>query len=115
MAFKKWAWSKKKNKAVLLDAKGYTPQEIAPLCQVTPRTIRNWRKYKEYKEEKDTLSQIIGVAARAFRLRLANTVCRKIVEGEETDLTKKDLLEWLKYAKIETDDLELGLFDEEAE
>lgn len=97
-------WTEKTSKAAILLAEGKTEADTASEVGVTDRTIRNWKTEPEFSQEVDRLSYMVGIAARAERLRLANRIITKI--GAETN---KDLLDWLKYVQSETDGVKLDL------
>ena len=102
-------WSKKSNIAAVVLAEGFTQQEAADKADVTRRTVERWMSDISFRAEVDRLSQMIGVASRAERLRIAMRVVRQRVrEGEDID-TDKDLLDWLKFAQSETDGIKLDL------
>ncbi|MGB0383360.1 MAG: hypothetical protein ACPGWR_00930 [Ardenticatenaceae bacterium] len=79
---------------------------------VTPRTVRNWQKKSEYLEERDTLSLMVGVSNKSYRLRISQKIIRLIIENIESNFDPrlvKLLLEWLKYSQGETDGIKLDL------
>ena len=49
-----------------------------------------------------------GIAIKAERMRIAKRAVRQMVKGELVE-TKKDLLDWLKYAQMETEGIRLDL------
>ena len=51
---------------------------------------------------------MIDVASRAERLRIVMRVVRQKVRADGTPETKKDLLDWLKFAQSETTGFKLG-------
>lgn len=85
-------------------AEGYTIDETAQKCGVNSRTIDRWKTDIEFSAELDRLSLMVDIASRAYRLRLAKRIIRKL--GERTE---KDLLDWLKYAQSETDGIKLDI------
>lgn len=97
-------WNEKTSRAAVLLAEGKTVDEIAKDLGITDRTIYNWKNITEFSLEVDKLSHMVGIAARAERLRLANRVVAKL-DGK----TDKDLLDWLKYVQSETDGVKLDL------
>ena len=97
-------WTSTRSNAAIRLAEGYTQVEVAEEVGVSDRTIRSWLGNPEFAEEVDRLSLMVGIANKAFRLRLAKQVIRKL--GTET---KEDLLAWLKYAQGETDGIKLDL------
>lgn len=101
-------WTEKKGEAAMLLAQGYTQQQVAEMQGVTDRAIRLWLAEVEFSQEVDRLSLMIGVAARAERLRIAQRIVRdKMSHGILA--SDKDLLDWLKFAQSETDGIKLDL------
>lgn len=101
-------WSQKKGAVALALAEGYTQQEVAEREGVPDRTIRSWLAASEFSEEVDRLSLMMGIAARAERLRIAQRIVReKMSHGILA--SDKDLLDWLKFAQSETDGIKLDL------
>lgn len=92
----------------MLLAQGYTRKEVAKEADVSERTIYRWLDDVEFSAEVDRLSLMLGVAARAERLRIAQRAIRAKVREDKID-TEKDLLDWLKYAQSETDGVKLDL------
>lgn len=101
-------WTKEKGRAAVELAAGRTQGEVARLVGCSRRTVERWVALPEFAAEVDRLSVMIDVAARAARVRLAQSVVRsKIKDG--VPQTRKDLLDWLKFVQRETDGLNLGL------
>jgi hypothetical protein len=101
-------WTKQKNDIAIGLAQGQTQQELATEFGVDARTIRKWLAAPEFSQEVDRLSLMIGIANRAYRLRIAQRVVRQMTQGE-TIITEKDLLDWLKYVQSETEGIKLHL------
>lgn len=101
-------WDQKRSDAAVLLASGNTHQSVADQVKVSKRTITNWLQHVEFSAEVDRLSLMVGIASRAERLRIAMRVVRQSVR-EETIVTEKDLLDWLKFAQSETDGIKLDL------
>jgi len=97
-------WDENRSKAAISLAHGYTTDETAKECGVTPRTIYHWKNHPDFSAEVDRLSLMVDIASRAERLRVAIKMVRKI--GYETN---RDLLDWLKFAQSETDGVKLDL------
>jgi hypothetical protein len=110
-----WKWTSKKNQACAALASGATIKEAALIAGVKERTIYNWKNVPEFYEELNRLTLTTGIATRAERLRIAKRMIGKFEklqgENESIPLTKKDLLDWLKYVAEETDGLKLGVAD----
>jgi len=107
---KVWKWTPTREKAALLLASGYTWAETSKNADVAESTINRWMKVPEFFNEVDRLSHMVGVAARAERLRMVNRIVRQKTKEESGELiTEKDLLDWLKFAQSETDGANLDL------
>ena len=92
----------------MLLAQGYTRQQVADESGVSKTTLWRLLDVPEFSEEVDRLSLMMGIAARAERLRIAQRVVRQKVRDDGVD-TDRDLLDWLKYAQGETDGIKLDL------
>jgi len=97
-------WNEKRSKVAILLSAGYTGKEAAKKAGVGERTIYEWKTNEEFSAEVDRLSLMTDIAGRAERLRIAKRMVRK-----KDHKSKKDLLEWLKYAQSETDGVKLDL------
>jgi DNA-binding CsgD family transcriptional regulator len=99
--FPKTSLNERQEKAALLLAMGQTIDEAAKELGVSEKTIDNWKREVEFKTRLDEVSLTVGVALKAERLRMANRIARKLASKKTP--TRKDLLEWLKFAQSETD------------
>ena len=97
-------WKDKNSNAAILLSLGYTVEEVAKKAGVKARTIYRWKNDTEFSEEVDRLSLMTDISGRAERLRIAKRMIRH--KGYDS---KKDLLDWLKYAQGETDGVKLDL------
>jgi hypothetical protein len=97
-------WTKKRSEAAIMLSLGHTVEETAAKVKVAERTLYNWKGEDEFAEEVDRLSLMTDIAGRAERLRIAKRMIRNMGYN-----SKKDLLEWLKYAQSETDGVKLEL------
>lgn len=97
-------WNSSRNQAAILLSQGYTIEQTAQETGVAERTIYRWKNDPVFGEEVDRLSLMTDIASKGERLRLAKRMIRQI--GVET---KRDLLDWLKYAQSETDGVKLDL------
>jgi len=104
-------WTQKRRDAAIQLAEGKTQREILRNLGIARRTLCYWLEEREFKAEVDRLSQMVSIAGRAERLRIAMRAVRAKVNDEHID-TGKDLLDWLKFAKSETDGINLGLNEE---
>jgi hypothetical protein len=102
-------WTSTREKAAVALATGHTQLEVADIAGVADRTVRRWLDNPEFSAEVDRLSIMLGIAAKGYRMRIANRVIRQMVREGETVRTDKDLLDWLKYAQGETDGVKLDL------
>ena len=87
----------------LADGKPY--HEAAAESGVNKATVVRWMKVAEFAEEVDRLTLMTGIALKAERLRVAKRMIRN------AKWSKRDVLDWLKYAQGETDGLKLDLTD----
>lgn len=110
----KWKWTKRKNEACAMLAAGHTIKETAEKIKVDERTIYRWKNVPEFYRELNDLTLTTGLALKGERLRLAKRIVAEI-QGEakrnNEPVTRKDILDWLKYAAEETDGLKLGIAD----
>jgi len=104
-----YQWTPKKQQAAVLLAEGFTHQKVAERVGVTKRTITNWLGEMEFRKEVDTLSVMVSIAGRAERLRMAMRAFRQFVKDDGTITTERDALDWLKFARDETDGIKTGL------
>lgn len=100
-------WDEKKSNAAILLSQGHLIKEVAKASGVNEKTIDRWKRDMEFSKEVDRLSLMLDVAGRAERLRIAMRMVRKMMKKRNP--TKKDLLDWLKYAQGETDGVKLDL------
>jgi len=106
----KFEWTKARSELAILLADGYTIKEAAQKAKVAERTAYRWNSHPDFAMEVDRLSCMIGIASRAERLRIVRRVVRQRF-SEELVTTKRDLLDWLKFAAEETDEVKLNLAD----
>lgn len=100
-------WDEKKSKAAILMSQGYLIKEVAKTMGVNEKTIDRWKRDIEFSREVDRLSVMVDISGRAERLRIAMRMVRRAMKKRSP--TKKDLLDWLKYAQGETDGVKLDL------
>lgn len=103
-----FGWNEKTSEAAMLLAQGFTNREVSEKVNVSERTLYRWQTDIDFSAEVDRLSLMLGIAARAERLRMAQRVARQKTTGGTID-TDKDLLDWLKFAQSETDGIKLDL------
>jgi hypothetical protein len=101
-------WTRKREKAALALAQGYTCEEAAEIAGVARRTIHRWKNNLDFAAEIDRLTLLVGISSRGERLRICMRVVRERLSGEKID-TAKDLLDWLKFVQSETDGAKFDL------
>ena len=74
------------------------------MAGVNIRTIQRWLLLPEFSEEVDRLVFLTGIARKSERLKITKRIARNL-----GDTTEKDLLDWLKFARSETDGAKLDL------
>jgi predicted transcriptional regulator len=104
----RFEWTPKRTAAALALAHGRTREQTASEVGATRKTIYNWLQEPEFAAEVDRLSSMVGIAAKAERLRFAQRVVRQKVKGEIVE-TNRDLLDWLRFVQSETRDVKLDL------
>lgn len=100
-------WDEKKSNAAILLAQGYLIKEAAKAVGVNEKTIDRWKRDIEFSNEVDRLSLMLDISNRAERMRIAMRMVRKAMRKKTP--TRRDLLEWLKFAQGETDGVKLDL------
>jgi hypothetical protein len=100
-------WNEKKTNAAILLAQGYLIKEVAKSVDVNEKTIDRWKGDIEFSKEVDRLSLMLDISSRAERMRIAMRMVRKALKKKTP--TRRDLLEWLKFAQGETDGIKLDL------
>lgn len=101
-------WNKKTETAAFALAEGKSKRDTAREVGIDESTLYRWLRDPEFSAEVDRLTLMIGVASRAERLRIAKRVITQKTK-DETIITEKDLLDWLKFAQSETDGIKLDL------
>ena len=105
---KPFRWTRKREKVALALAEGYTDREAANIANITRRTVQRWKRNLDFQCEVDRLTHMVGIASRAERLRIAMRAVRQFVH-EGGVKTRRDVLDWLKFAQGETDGIKLDL------
>lgn len=105
---KPFKWTKRREKVALALAEGYTDREAAEIARITRRTVQRWKRNLDFQCEVDRLTHMVGIASRAERLRIAMRAVRQFVHDTGVK-TKRDVLDWLKFAQGETDGIKLDL------
>ncbi len=100
-------WTPQRSQAAVLLAQGFTINETAKEIGVNEKTIDRWKEDIEFSVEVDRLTLMLDVAGRAERLRIAKRQVRRLLRKKNP--SRKDLLDWLKYAQSETDGIKLNL------
>jgi len=95
-------WNEQKIKAVESIAKGESQQRIAENLGLSERTLRRWSKNPEFKLKVDTIILDMETLCKEERIKIAKAAIRQILEhGMSDNVSSKDLLDWLKYARDE--------------
>jgi len=102
-------WNEKSNRAAVLLAKGKTQHQAAGEIGTHKRTLIRWLATPEFSAEVDRLSARVDIAGRTQRLRLCMRAARQKIKDDGTVDSQKDLLDWLKFAQSETEDIKLDL------
>jgi DNA-binding transcriptional MerR regulator len=100
-------WNKRKSKIAVLLADGFTIKDASEKTGVSTRTIDYWKSNNEFQTEVDRLSHMVGIASKAERMRIVKRIIRQKLESPRA--TARDLLDWLKFARDETDGIKLDL------
>ena len=101
-------WTGKRTAVALALAQGRTVKQAAHQAGVSERTIYYWKGIPAFGAEVDSLSLLVSVATRAERLRVAMRAVRQSVSDAGVQ-TKRDVLDWLKFAQSETDGAQLEI------
>ncbi len=107
-----FVWNPKREKAAIALANGYSQQKAAVAAGVVRSTIQLWIANEEFAAEVDRLAHMVGIAARAERLKQAKRLYRlalRNVNAATARATLGDLLSILKYVQSETDGAKLDL------
>lgn len=99
----RFGWTPKRTAAALALAQGLSREQVASDVGTTRKTIYNWLRNADFAAEVDRLSLMVGIAARAERMRMTMRVVRQKVKGETVE-TERDLLDWLRFAQSETNE-----------
>lgn len=102
-------WTRRREESALLLSQGFNEAEVAESVGISERTVFRWRRYLDFQLEVDRLSLLVGIANRAERLRIAMQVIRQMYDECHKPRTKRDLLDWIKFAQSETDGAKLDL------
>jgi hypothetical protein len=107
LSMSSFEWDEKKSNAAMLLAQGFLIKEVAKSVKVNEKTIDRWKGDMEFAKEVDRLSLMLDIAGRAERLRIAMRMARRAMKKKTP--TRRDLLDWLKFAQGETDGVKLDL------
>jgi Homeodomain-like domain len=102
-------WNDERSEAARLLAQGLTKTEVAGMVGVDERTVYRWQADTDFAAEVDRLTLSVDIAGRAARLRIAMRVARQSVMDDGEVLTRRDLLDWLKFAQSETSGITLDV------
>jgi hypothetical protein len=102
---KGFEWDERKQKAAEAIAKGdRSVKEILAEFKITEAMFYRWKKHPEFQRKIDEIIQDIDIAQKSERIRIAKKVIRQKMEQDAHNLSKKDLLDWLKYVGEEMGD-----------
>ncbi len=108
-----FTWNERREKAAIALARGATQIKASSVAGVSRTTIQTWLTNEEFTAEVDRLAHMVGIAARAERLKEANRLYRMAYKAamplQPGKVTLRDLLDLLKYAQSETDGAKLDL------
>ncbi|HEV2121877.1 MAG TPA: phBC6A51 family helix-turn-helix protein, partial [Chloroflexota bacterium] len=90
-------------------ADGKTQRAVANELDINDKTLYRWLQTPEFSAEVDRLTLMMGIAARAERLRIVKRVVSQRVRDDMEIESDRDLLDWLKYVQGETDGVKLDL------
>lgn len=94
-------WDEQRSQAAVELAMGYSWQKTADKVGVIKKTIGNWMQHPEFAAEVDRLTLMVGISAKAERLRLIMRVIRQKTADDGSLITKADVIDWMKLAKDE--------------
>lgn len=101
-----FVWNETKLKAAAALAKGdKTDEGILPDLGVSKRTLSRWKKHPDFQRKVDEIIADIDIAMKSERIQIAKKVIKQKLQNE-SDLSSKDLLDWLKYVGEEVGDYE---------
>lgn len=98
-------WTEKRKKAAIALAEGNRREDAAAIAGIGDRTIYRWLEDAAFVEEVDRLSVMVDIASKAERMRIARRVVKQKL-AQET-LSDRDLLDWLRFAREETEGIKL--------
>lgn len=100
-----FVWDEVKQKVAEAIAKGdRSVKDILTEFKITDRVYYTWKKHPEFQRKIDEILQDIDIAQKSERIKIAKKVIRQKLENDAKDLSKKDLLDWLKYVGEEIGD-----------
>ena len=106
-------WNEKRDKAAALLAQGYPKTHVAREVGVDRTTIYRWMDEDDFQLAIDELSLMLGIASKAYRLRLMNQALQQFIDKNgEIDISGFTLLDLLKEARMQTEGVKLGIVSE---
>jgi len=106
-------WNELRDKAAALLAQGYQKTYVADQVGVSRKTIYNWLEQDDFQLAIDELSLMLGIASKAYRLRLMNQALQQFIDQNGTiDISGFTLLDLLKEARMQTEGVKLGIVSE---
>lgn len=100
----------KKELAALLLARGFNSTLVAEVLKVSRTTLYRWKEDTDYLVLVDELTKDHDLSIRGWRLRFAKRALRDTVarrEQADLPLSDKDPLDWLKFAREETEGMRI--------
>jgi len=100
-----FVWDEVKQKIAEAVAKGDRPlKDILTEFKINERMFYRWKKHPDFQRKIDEIIQDIDIAQKSERIKIAKRVIRQKLEQDAGNLSKKDLLDWLKYVGEELGD-----------
>lgn len=99
----RFRWTPKKSAAAVALAQGKARQQVAANLGIARMTLWRWATDMEFSAEVDRLTLAVEIATKAHRLRIAMRAVRELRGDDGALETRRDVLDWLKYAKSEMD------------
>jgi hypothetical protein len=99
-------WTPAKQRAAVLLAQGVTRAETANQIGYGEAQIYRWLDHPEFSAEVDRLTFLTGIATKAARVREVKRLVRSRVDENGILISKRDVLDWLRFLREETEPLE---------
>lgn len=100
-------WTPAKQQAAVLLAQGVTRAKTAEAIGYGEAQIYRWLDHPEFSSEVDRLTFLTGIATKAARIReVKRLVAQRVDEETGVLVSKKDVLDWLRFLREEMEPLE---------